>query len=89
MVSSGMDVESVDWSDISDLLLGRLSLPSLQPISQFGNGISNGVKSNDPWGLVEEQEEGRPIQYCFLLQPGFAQGGAQARKCCWVFVRRV
>ena len=34
-----MDMESVGWSDISDLLLGRLSLSSLLLISQFGNSI--------------------------------------------------
>ena len=39
MVSSGMDMESVGWSDIGDLLLGRLSLSSLLLISQFGNSI--------------------------------------------------
>src|SRR5262245_7204244 len=32
-VSWGMDVESVRWNDLSDLLLGRLSLPSLLLIS--------------------------------------------------------
>lgn len=32
-------MESVGWSDIGDLLLGRLSLSSLLLISQFGNSI--------------------------------------------------
>src|SRR4030095_16058743 len=73
MVSSGMDVESVDWSDISDLLLGRLSLPSLQPISPFGNRICcYGMHSADHRLYVYLPY---PIRPELGHQPGGHQGG--------------
>jgi conjugative relaxase-like TrwC/TraI family protein len=79
-----MDVESVGWSDISDLLLGRLSLPSLLLISQFGNGNSIGYSGNPKWGGEEATELGlagpvRSRDFASLLNGRSQNGEVLAR----------